>query len=247
MALKMPRLQGFRAHWRHFAWGMAAVAFLGTVFAVYRLSIRPFERVLRIGYQNTPPLNYPGADGRPTGTAVDVIRQAAQRAGVRLEWVYYAEGSEKAIISKSVDLWPIMVDFPERHQFAYLTAPWARVSYALVYRAPARTRESVASMRLAVATSSISDVRTSRRYFPNAAVVPVNSAEEVMPAVCSGAAESGLITLSSTFPGRTMACSNTPLQFVPIEGANFWYCIGAQKDDRDARAAAEILRGGTLL
>ena len=242
MALKMPRLQGFRAHWRHFAWGMAAVAFLGTVFAVYRLSIRPFERVLRIGYQNTPPLNYPGADGRPTGTAVDVIRQAAQRAGVRLEWVYYAEGSEKAIISKSVDLWPIMVDFPERHQFAYLTAPWARVSYALVYRAPARTRESVASMRLAVATSSISDVRTSRRYFPNAAVVPVNSAEEVMPAVCSGAAESGLITLSSTFPGRTMACSNTPLQFVPIEGANFWYCIGAQKDDRDARAAAEILR-----
>src|ERR1017187_3874760 len=108
MALKMPRLQGFRAHWRHFAWGMAAVAFLGTVFAVYRLSIRPFERVLRIGYQDTPPLNYPGAGGRPTGTAVDVIRQAAQRAGVRLEWVYYAEGSEKALLSKSVELWPIM-------------------------------------------------------------------------------------------------------------------------------------------
>jgi hypothetical protein len=44
---------------------------------------------LQIGYQNTPPLNYPGADGRPTGTAVDVIQQAAQRTGIRLEWVYY--------------------------------------------------------------------------------------------------------------------------------------------------------------
>jgi signal transduction histidine kinase/CheY-like chemotaxis protein len=200
--------------------------------------------VLRIGYQNTPPLNYPGTDGVPTGTAVEVIRQAAQRAGIRLEWVYYPEGSEKAIISKSVDLWPIMVDFPERHQFVYLTGPWAKLSLALVYRAPARlaTPEDVGSMRLAVATGSISDSRVSRRYFPKAAIVPVPNAEEVVPAVCSGAAEAGLITLSSTFPGRTSECANSRLQYLPIEGANFWYCIGAQKYDRDARAAAEILR-----
>ncbi len=240
----MPKLEGLRAHWKYFAWGLAAVAILGALLATYRLSNRPSERVLRIGYQNTPPLNYPGEDGRPTGTAVDVIQQAAQRTGVRLEWVYYPQGSEKALISKSVELWPIMVDFPERHQFAYLTAPWARVSHALVYRAPARiaTPEDVGSMSLAVATGSIADSRISRLYFPKAVIVPVNSAQDVVPAVCSGAAESGLITLSSTFPGETLACSNASLQFLPIEGASFWYCIGAQKGDREARAAAEILR-----
>jgi signal transduction histidine kinase/DNA-binding response OmpR family regulator len=223
---------------------LAAVAVVCSGLAIYRFSARPPQRVLRIGYQNTPPLNYSGADGVPTGTAVDVIRQAAQRAGIRLEWVYYPEGSEKAIISKSVDLWPIMVDFPERHQFAYLTAPWAKLSLALVYRAPAHlaTPEDVGSMRLAVATGSISDSRISRRYFPKATIVPVPNAEEVVPAVCSGAAESGLITLSSTFPGRASECANGRLQFLPIEGASFWYCIGAQKGDRDARAAAEILR-----
>jgi signal transduction histidine kinase/DNA-binding response OmpR family regulator len=97
-------------------------------------------------------------------------------------------------------------------------------------------------MRLAVATGSISDSRISRHYFPKAVIVPVNSAEGVVPAVCSGDAESGLITLSSTFPGETLGCPNTTLQFLPIEGASFWYCIGAQKDDRDARAAADILR-----
>jgi signal transduction histidine kinase/CheY-like chemotaxis protein len=223
---------------------LAAAAVVCSGLAIYRFSARPPQRVLRIGYQNTPPLNYSGADGVPTGTAVDVIRQAAQRAGIRLEWVYYPEGSEKAIISKSVDLWPIMVDFPERHQFAYLTAPWAKLSLALVYRAPAHlaTPEDVGSMRLAVATGSISDSRISRRYFPKATIVPVPNAEEVVPAVCSGAAESGLITLSSTFPGRASECANGRLQFLPIEGASFWYCIGAQKGDRDARAAAEILR-----
>ena len=212
--------------------------------AIYRFSTRPPQRVLKIGYQNSPPLNYPGADGVPTGTAVEVIRQAARRAGIRLEWVYYPKGSEKALISKSVDLWPIMVDFPERHEFAYLTAPWAKLSHALVYRAPARiaTPEDVGSMRLAVATGSMADSRISRRYFPKAAIIPVPNAEQVVPAVCSGAAESGLITLSSTFPGRTMECANSRLQFIPIEGASFWYCIGAQKYDRDARAAADILR-----
>ena len=214
-----------------------------SALVIYRFSARPPRRVLKIGYQNTPPLNYPGADGVPTGTAVEVIRQAAQRAGIRLELVYSPAGSEKGIISKSVDLWPIMVDFPERHQFAYLTAPWARLSLALVYRAARiASPEDIGSMKLAVATGSISDSRVSRRYFPKAAIVPVPNAQEVVPAVCSGAAEAGLITLSSTFPGRTSECANGRLQYLPIEGANFWYCIGAQKYDRDARAAAELLR-----
>jgi signal transduction histidine kinase/DNA-binding response OmpR family regulator len=97
-------------------------------------------------------------------------------------------------------------------------------------------------VRLAVATGSISDARMAQHYFPKAIIVPVSSAEGVMPAVCSGAAESGLITLSSTFPGEAVACPDTTLHFLPIEGAGFWYCIGAQKNNRDARAAADILR-----
>ena len=82
-------MQRLRARWKHFAWGLAAFAVLCTLLPIHRLSTRPSGRVLQIGYQNTPPLNYPGADGRPTGTAVDVIQQAAQRTGIRLEWVYY--------------------------------------------------------------------------------------------------------------------------------------------------------------
>jgi len=44
------------------------------------------------------------------------------------------------------------------------------------------------------------------------------------------------------FPGQVPQCSNASLQFLPIDGANFWYCVGARKDDRDARAAADLLR-----
>ncbi len=229
---------------RRSLWAVVACLVVCLGIAAYRFSIRPPQRVLKIGYQNTPPLNYPGPDGVPTGTAVDVVREAARRAGVRLRWVYYPEGPEKAIISKSVDLWPIFVDFPARHKFAYLTAPWARLSSALVYRAPARISalEDVGSMRLAIPGLSIGDVRTARRFFPKATIVSVSSADHVVPAVCSGAAEIGLITLSSTYPGKAMACTDTTLQFLPVDGSSSWYCLGAQKGDRDARAAADILR-----
>jgi len=229
---------------RRSLWAVVACLAVCLGIAAYRSSIRPPQRVLKIGFQNTPPLNYPGPDGAPTGTAVDVVREAARRAGVRLEWVYYPEGPEKALIGKSVDLWPIFVDFPARHKFAYLTDPWARLSSALVYRSPARisTLEDVGSMRLAIPGLSIGDVRTARRFFPKATIIPVSSAEQVVPSVCSGAAESGLITLSSTYPGKAMACTDTTLQFLPIDGSSSWYCIGAQKQDRDARVAADILR-----
>jgi signal transduction histidine kinase len=158
--------------------------------------------------------------------------------------VYAPDGSERALTGKSVDLWPIMVDFPERHKLAYLTAPWAKLSQALVYRAPASIAvpEDVGSMRLAVANESAADSRIAKIYFPKADVVRVKNAQQVVPAVCSGAAESGLITLSSIFPGEAQVCPGVALQFLPIEGASYWYCIGALKDDREAHDAADILR-----
>jgi signal transduction histidine kinase/CheY-like chemotaxis protein len=239
----MKTQNSFRPVAKKLLWGLVAAS-VACAAAVYHFSARTPQRVLRIGYQNTPPLNYPGADGVPTGTAVDVIRLAARRSGIRLQWVYSPAGSEHALTTRSVDLWPIMVDLPERHNLAYLTGPWARLSHALVYRAPIRISapEDLGNVRLAVATGSMADSRISRRYFPKAQIVPVQNAEEVVPAVCSGTAESGLITLSSTFPGAVLACPNVTLQFLPIDGTSFWYSIGAVKDDSEARTAADILR-----
>jgi signal transduction histidine kinase/CheY-like chemotaxis protein len=218
------------------------VACLGLAYCL--IPARPPQRVLKIGYQNTPPLNFRDANGAPAGTAVDVVSEAARRSGVRLEWVYYPPGSEQALIGKHVDLWPIMVDLPERHRFAYLTAPWARLSHALVYRGSDRIAapEDIGTSRLAVATDSMGDARIAHSYFPKATIVSVGNAEQAVPAVCSGAAEAGLITLSSLFPGKALSCPNGSLQFLPIEGASYWYALGARKDSSEARAAADILR-----
>ncbi len=205
---------------------------------------QPPNRPLRIGFQNTPPLNYPDAEGKPTGTAVAVIQEAARRAGVRLNWIYSPGGSDAALRSHSVDLWPIVVDFPERHRFAYFSAPWAKLTYALVFRSRDRIHrpEDVGTRSLAVATASKSDERISEQYFQHARIVPVGNAEAVIPSVCRGAADFGLVTLSSMFPGRNESCDGAQLEILPIEGASLWYCFGAAKNDEAARAAADRLR-----
>src|SRR5689334_1987541 len=101
---------------------------LFALVAAFWLLERPHsltQPVLRIGYRNTPPYHFPGKDGSATGPAVDLIRIAAQRRGIKLAWRYSPEGPEQALASGAVDLWPILVDRPERRQFLYITSPWA--------------------------------------------------------------------------------------------------------------------------
>ncbi len=44
----------------------------------------PPARVYRVGFQHSPPRQYVSADGKPYGPMIDVIREAANRAGVSL-------------------------------------------------------------------------------------------------------------------------------------------------------------------
>jgi signal transduction histidine kinase/DNA-binding response OmpR family regulator len=223
---------------------LAVIAAVCLLLVVWLKPETPPTRPLRIGYQDTPPLNYRGSDGKPTGTAVEVIRLAARRSGIALQWIYYPDGSEKALGSKALDLWPVMVDYPERHSYVYFTAPWEQLSHAVIFRRPAviARPEDVGGMSFAVAMGSKSDSRIAARFFRDAHVVPVDNAEEVVPAVCSGAAQAGLVTLTSTFPGKRMECGGAALGVLPVDGSTFWYCIGAAKGDSEAIRGANILR-----
>jgi len=72
-----------------------------------------------------------------------------------------------------------MVDFPERHGFAYLTEPWAKLSHALVYRGSAQGigPEAVGHRKLAVANRQQQRFADRAALSPSATIVPVQSAE----------------------------------------------------------------------
>src|SRR5215831_15230584 len=87
---------------------VAALAVAALAFAGYRAMVPgKVERTLRIGYQNSPPYHFQGAGGKPTGPTVETASAAAERIGIRLEWVFTPEGPMKALTSGRVDLWPV--------------------------------------------------------------------------------------------------------------------------------------------
>jgi len=201
------------------------------------------ERTLVIGFQNSPPYHFPDADGNPAGPAVDVIKEAARRAGIRLQWRFSTEGPERALSSGAVDLWPIVGDVAARREFMYVTEPWAKISYVLLFADPLRlnTSAGIASKTLAVSKISL-DNRVARARLSGAKIVAKPTTGDVIAAVCSGEVQAGLLAQSSLIDTRPSGCPERVLRAVPVENATFWFGVGANKNSTWARQAADQLR-----
>jgi hypothetical protein len=222
---------------------------IGGLIALIPLSVysRGFHgtihRTLRIGFQNSPPYHFPDAQNQPSGIGVDIVKAAARDRGIHLEWVFSPKGPEQALSSGSVDLWPIIADLQERRKLLYVSPPWARVTYAIVFpqSLPVAGPEDIGERTMAVASKISSDARIAQQYFPNATIVP-RSTGEIVAAVCTGAAEAGLLSLNAFSDARTPDCRIGPLSIRPMEGATFWFGVGANKGRRDAMWAADEIR-----
>lgn len=200
------------------------------------------QRMLRIGFQNSPPYHFPDSTGAPSGPAVDLVKVAAKRAGISLEWVFSPQGLEVAL-SGDVDLWPIAADLPERRKLLYVSRPWAKMTYAVVYPAslPWTGFGQLAGKSLA-ATRVASDVRMARKYFATSPVVTAKDPSGVVAAVCSGAAEAGLLALNALNGSQRTDCPERTLRLLPINGAAFWFGIAANRESPAAKWAADRLR-----
>src|SRR5690242_9200814 len=113
------RFPGSGKGWR-LVGGLAVLAITGVLGLRY-VANRPGPRLdhpLRIGFEVNPPVQIRSAEGY-TGLAVDTVNEAARRAGVRLEWVETGVSSQESLRRKLVDLWPLMVNLPERRKYVH--------------------------------------------------------------------------------------------------------------------------------
>ncbi|PYT16424.1 MAG: hypothetical protein DMG59_10475 [Acidobacteria bacterium] len=220
-----------------------AAGIASTALGVYRWTWgTAVKRTLRIGFQNSAPYHYPDANGNPTGPAVEIVKEAARRRNIKLQWIYSPQGPEKALSSGAVDLWPILGDLPERRQFLYISAPWVKMTYLLLFHESVHmaAQDDLANKTFAVSRISL-DSRVARQHFAGATIIPKSSMLDVISAVCTGTAEVGLVSQSS-LDFRGYACPGEALQTVPVPDSTFWFGIGANKDRRETRAAANVIR-----
>jgi signal transduction histidine kinase/CheY-like chemotaxis protein len=204
-----------------------------------RLRSTPF----RIGFYNSRPEHFLGPDGNAAGNTVDLLNQAAQRSGIKLEWVYSPEGTDAALDSGQVDLWPLVGDLPERKGHIYISAPWTMQSYGLISRAddPINGGSQSPDLVFASLAGSIEEKLT-RRNFPNAKLLTVGSIPEQLSAVCTGKAR--IAVLTQNFVQFTMPpeCRNIPVHMVEGPGFSIEFGIGANYHRPGAVEAANILR-----
>jgi signal transduction histidine kinase/CheY-like chemotaxis protein len=224
---------------------VACVLIVLVALGVYtRRSHRTVQRTLRIGFQNSYPYHFSDEENQATGPTVEITKAAARDLGIRLEWVFSPEGPEKALSSGRVDLWPLVADLEERHRLLYASAPWARMTYAIVFlpSLPVTTPEDVEGRTLAAMSNISSDARIAAQYFPGATLVPQPSTSAIVEAVCRGAAQAGLVALNAFADARVPDCPKGPLSIRPMEGATYWFGVGANKERGDAMRAADDLR-----
>jgi len=92
-------------------WAIVLAGLLVAGAAIGRFYLRAPDfghRIYRIGWFVSPPFAVRDANGDATGIAIDLVNQAARRRGIALQWIFWNHSSESALVSKSVDLWPLI-------------------------------------------------------------------------------------------------------------------------------------------
>jgi PAS domain S-box-containing protein len=164
-----------------------AVAASAIAFALWYFStgLTPVpQRTFRIGFESNPPVQIRTEHGF-SGLAVETVNEAAKRAGIKLEWIETGTSSEEAFKKGLVDLWPLMVDFPDRRKYIHFPRPWMHSTDVLLVRSGSpdperRFRGSIAVLNMPL------HVRVAREQYPEAHIVPVPDLEGIIEQVCAG-------------------------------------------------------------
>ena len=153
----------------------------------------PPQRPLRIGFEDNPPFQTRTANGY-AGLTVETVREAAKRAGIKLEWVETGKSSEESLRHNLVDLWPLVVDLPERRKYMHFARPWMHSSYVLLFREGTPPVGSGFTGKIAVFGIPLHS-RVLHERFPKALVVETLASHGVMTQVCTGAVAAGFFEM----------------------------------------------------
>ena len=187
-------------------------------------------RTYRIGWQEDPPFQVKAENGAPTGFSVELIRGAARRRGIQLEWVWRPAGPEEALRGGRVDLWPLLTITPERKRFLHITDPYMHHDHCLVVRASSPYTEVRALARAQVSVFLLPIMKVLlQKVLPQVRVVPVPSVRKAIETVCEGGADAALVEEFGGFSALLSggACAGRPLRLIWIPNSQTELGIGA--------------------
>ena len=233
-----------RTFLRRIAWGVSLAALVVAVAALGWLLFREprvANRVYRIGWQISPPYQIDN-NGAPTGLAVDLVRQAARRRGIRLQWIFWKDTSESALLSKSADLWPLLTITPERLEHLHLSEPYLETERSMLVRADSSYRKL---QDLATATVGLANPPLEgpilRALLPHARLLARQTPQSVIEDLCEQRTDSAFVDSYAAISVliEKPACAGHSLRWIVVPQTRLRAGIASTFE---AFAAADALR-----
>ncbi len=219
------------------------LAAVGIAFFMWRhaRSLDPL-RVYTVGWAALPPLEVAGSDGDPTGLAVEIVREAARRRGIRLRWVFQEVDPDTALRNGAVDLWPVVTITAERQNVFHISDPFLEADHCLLVRAdsPFWKIQDLAGATIATANSLI-DGPALRRNFPRARMSTGATVRVLVENVCQGSVDAAYMNEYSAVAALLdNICNGRALRWIAVPRERSRLGIGATFE---AAAVADTLRG----
>lgn len=204
------------------------------------------QSVYRIGYGSFPPYFVMSKSGTPSGFSVEVVREAARRLDIRLEWVRYTKTVEAALLSGEIDLFPMLAILPDRRGKMEFSDPWWENTLVVLSPAsnPIRTVADTEAKRISLIHATFGLQRI-KALFPKAIPVPEKEYQKVVQNVCTGASEGAIIeTRLASGLSLLPQCANVEITQAWFPQLNLTYGVGARPGLKPVanRIQAEIVR-----
>jgi len=198
-------------------------------------------------------MTYRDDAGKPAGFVVEVLNEAARRAGFTLEWLTVGDSQANNDALQRGDLDLITgTDTPERRRLFYVSEPWWSSDLVALTPAasPIRQDSDLNGRRLAVPASTLAPVA---QHYPGSTIIQVRSAVEAAEAACTGTADAAIIAdvyLRDILLAGSSACRGVNLRTVDTSADVDYVLIARHEASGTVRALKgsldEITADGTL-
>ncbi len=232
-------LRSAAAGWYVLAAAVALVSGAG-IFYYYR-DERPPSRPYRIGFQQSAPRQFVDSHGKPYGSVIDLLNEAARRANIQLAWVHVPQGPDHALSTGIVDLWPIVNQMPERASF-HFSEPYAQVTYWMVMKAHNGFQDIDDATGRVVGTTEGLAMTVVQQHLPKVKPRAFGSVPAAIASVCEGAIFAAVIPESPTHASVFRKPDDCELRMAPIPGARLWSGIASSPKHPDAAGVVDLLR-----
>jgi signal transduction histidine kinase/CheY-like chemotaxis protein len=219
------------------------VAVLSIPIVAYFWPRQPFDvtRVYRMGFEASPPRQVVDPDGKPAGPIIEIISEAARRAGVHLKWVYSPDGPDKSLNGGRVDLWPLVTQLPSRTSL-YFSDPYLLFNYWIVTREQdvEPNARNMAHEKVAVPTAVVGSVM--RKYLPDSQQERFRNAAEIAHAICAGQVKAGVMNDSIAQGSVFQNPGDCRLRLWSLPNAQMTGAVAASPKNPAAAKVAQALR-----